>query len=329
MMNSQAGRIVIGYDGSTHSQVALDWAAAEARRRDLPLTVLTVFDQVAAVPITFGGSVWPAMFEKEAIELAEAGARRARTIAMSSEVTAATVCSQVAYGLIKASQEAALLVVGTRGHGEFAGTVLGSVAFAVSAHAHCPVVVVRGEAQQLPGPDRPVVVGVDESAGSQAAVRFAADVAADTGAPLIVASAYLSSASQVWAQATPGLETDGTVSFDSVVRTAATEKASGAIALAQALHPALAVQEVVIDGRAADALATTAKGCGLLVVGSRGRGGFAGLMLGSVSHEVIHSAPCPAACPSVSSVRKRSTARQCSRPGRITATAVVACPRTA
>ena len=293
-MTSPAGRIVVGYDGSSHSNAALDWAAREARRRDLPLTVLSVFDQVAAVPTPFGGSVWPAMFQHEAVELAEAGAERARKTAEPIEVSAVTVNSQPAYGLIENSREASLLVVGTRGHGELAGMFLGSVAFAVSAHAHCPVVVVRGDAE-LPGPDRPVLVGVDGSAGSQAAVRFAADVAATTGATLIVASAYLSSASQVWAQATPGLENDGTISFDSVVHAAAAERTADAIRLAQALHPALAVHEVVIDGRAADAMIATAKGCGLLVVGSRGRGGFTGLMLGSVSHEVIHAAPCPVA----------------------------------
>jgi nucleotide-binding universal stress UspA family protein len=294
-MKSQAGRIVVGHDGSEHSLAALDWAAAQAQQRDLPLTVLTVFDQMGISSTAFGGPIWPAMFRDQAVEIAHDGGLRARKIAPTIDIDTVTVLAQVAHGLIEGCRDAALLVIGTRGHGEVAGALLGSVAFAVSAHAHCPVVVVRGDSSQLPGPGRAVVVGVDGSTGSSEAVQYAAGVAANSGAVLIVAAAYQSSASQVWAETTGGLESGGAATFDSLVRTDAEAKTAKAVKLALELHPELKVQERVIDARAVDAIVATAKGCGLLVLGSRGHGGFAGLMLGSVSHQLIHSAPCPVA----------------------------------
>jgi nucleotide-binding universal stress UspA family protein len=295
-MASQAGRVVVGYDGSAQSAIALDWAAAEAQRRGLPLTVLNAADLVGLFPGTTVQSPWPELFEKESVQIATKGARRARKIAPSIDVTAVTAFTRVAQALIESSDQAALLVVGTRGHGGLAGAMLGSVAFAVSAHAHCPVVVVRGLSGELPGPARPVAVGVDGSAGSDAAVRFAADVASDSRAPLAIATAYLSISSQVWAEAAyAGLEAGGTHSFDSIARGAAEELTTTAADLARKAHPELEIREQVFEGSTEAALASAAQGCGLLVVGSRGHGGFVGLLLGSVSHEMIHSAPCPVA----------------------------------
>ena len=164
------------------------------------------------------------------------------------------------------------------------------MAFAVSAHAHCPVVVVRGEPVH-PGPSRPVVVGVDGSPGSDEALRYGTDVAAAAHAPLIVVSAYRTLTSEAWAEAYVYLEEQGGPDFDTMAR----KSASAGARIGREAYPGLDITERVVEGLPAQALVKAADQAGLLVVGSRGHGGFARLMLGSVSHALIHSAPCPVA----------------------------------
>jgi nucleotide-binding universal stress UspA family protein/phosphohistidine swiveling domain-containing protein len=292
--DGQAGRVVVGYDGSADSCAALDWASAEAQRRGLPLTVLNVVDYLGQLPGTLPTVPMRSRVERaaghSAEQIAAEGVHRARKNAGSIDIAALTHVSRVAYSLIENSRAAALLVVGTRGHNRLTGTILGSVAFTVSAHAVCPVVVVRGDSANLPGPHRPVVVGVDGSPGSDAAVRFAAASAAAADAPLVVVSGYQTLSAQVWVE--PDLPTR---SFDSAARQAAEIAVEAAELIATADHPDLQVQRRVVQRAVAEALTVTASGAGLLVVGSCGRGGFAGLQLGAVSHAVIHSAPCPVA----------------------------------
>jgi nucleotide-binding universal stress UspA family protein len=292
IMKSQAGRIVVGYDGSDHSEAALKWAAAEAERRGRPLTVLHVLDYLGWIPSPMGPFGWPEVEDERVVRIAQSGADRARRMADLIDVSAITRVAQVPGTLIEFSRDAELLVVGTRGHGELAGAVLGSVAFAVSAHAQCPVVVVRGEAA-LPGPGRPVVVGVDGSARSDEAVRYAADVAAAARAPLTVVSAYRTLTSEAWAEAYPYLEAEGRPEFDTAARRSAATAASTGARTARDAYPGLDITERVVEGLPATVLANAADRAGLLVVGSRGHGGFTGLVLGSVSHALIHCAPCP------------------------------------
>ena len=291
-MKSQVGRIVVGYDGSDHALAALRWATAEAGRRGRALTVLHVLDYLGFIPSPMGPFAWPDLEDEKVTRIAESGAEKARATAGPIDVRAVTRVASVPATLIEFSSEADLLVIGTRGHGELAGAVLGSVAFAVTAHAHCPVVVVRGD-QALPGPQRPVVVGVDGSTGSHEAVRYGADVAAAGPAPLVVVSAYRTLSSQAWAEAYAYLEAQGRPDFDSLARRSAATAATDGARIARSAHPELSVTEHVVEGLPADALARALDPAGLLVVGSRGHGGFAGLLLGSVSHALIHSAPCP------------------------------------
>jgi nucleotide-binding universal stress UspA family protein len=291
-MKSQVGRVVVGYDGSEHSLAALKWAAAEAERRGRPLTVLHVLDYVGLIPSPMGPFGWPDAHDDRVTQVARAGADRARELADLIDVSAVTRIARIPVTLIEFSTDAELLVVGTRGHGELAGAVLGSVAFAVSAHAQCPVVVVRGDSA-LPGPGRPVVVGMDNSPSAVEAVRYAADVAAAAYAPLIVVSAYRTLSSQAWAEAFAVLESDGGPHFDTVAREAAATAAANGARIARAAYPGLDITEQALEGLPARVLARAADSAGLLVVGSRGHGGFTGLMLGSVSHALIHCSPCP------------------------------------
>ena len=291
-MKSQAGRVVVGYDGSEHSLAALKWAAAEAERRGRALTVLHVLDYVGLIPSPMGPFGWPDLDDDTVTQIAREGADRARFQAQLMDVSAVTRVARVPATLIEFSTDAELLVVGTRGHGDLAGAVLGSVAFAVSAHARCPVVVVRGEPVRS-GPDHPVVVGVDGSASSLEAVRYAADLAAAASATLEVVSSYRMPASATWAEAYAPLEANGGPSFETVAREAAHAAATAGVQTARQAYPGLTINEQVVEGIPARVLAQAASTAGLLVVGSRGHGGFTGLMLGSVGHALIHSAHCP------------------------------------
>jgi nucleotide-binding universal stress UspA family protein len=204
--------------------------------------------------------------------------------------------AQVPDSLITASRDAELLVLGLPNHGATTGPVLGSVALDVSAHALCPCVVVRGDSTQQPGPDCPIVVGVDGSPGSDAAVRYAARVAAETEAPLHLIAAYRTQPSRSWSGALrANARGRGEVNLRARARQAAKELTRAARRLGLELYPGLKVTEQVLEGSTVPVLITAAHRAALLVVGSRGLGGFAGRMLGSVSNGAIHDAPCPVA----------------------------------
>ena len=154
-MDILTGRIVVGYDGSPQSCTAVDWAAGEARRRGLPLVVLHAVDYLGLMPNVTGPSGWPAVFADDAAKIAPAGADRARDHVRGIQVTSLTQITGAARALVEASKDAALLVVGTHGRSALPGALSGSVAFAVTGHAHCSVVVVRGDSGRRAGPNRP------------------------------------------------------------------------------------------------------------------------------------------------------------------------------
>jgi nucleotide-binding universal stress UspA family protein len=297
-MESQVGRVVVAYDGSEPSGAAVDWAATEAERSGRSLTVLHVVDYWSLVPGPVVLAPWPDLQASGFARIAREGAGRARRLAGSVEIRALTQTGRVAPTVISVSSAADLIVVGTRGHGELTGMVLGSVAFAVSAHAPGPVVVVRGDSSLRAGPECPVVVGVDGSTGSTAALRYAAHTAARAQAPLIVVTAYR----PLSVQSLPEAMSHGYGGDDPPAPTAqgeghriAAKVAADAAAAARQLHSQLDVRQQVLLGPAVGQLCTIAHRAGLLVVGSRGHGGFAGLRLGSVGHGVIHDSPCPVA----------------------------------
>ena len=293
-MESQAGRIVVGYDGSDHAVRAVLWASAAALRRGSPLTVLYVVDFAS---FAVGGPVgmahwWPDVALESGRTVAEEGAARARSVAGDLDVTAVAEAGSPAGLLVDVSRTADLLVLGTRGHGMIPGMSLGSVAAAVTSSGVCPVVAVPGE-PVLPGPERPVVVGVDGSPSCTAAVTFAAEAARHWSAPLMIASAYDPRGSDAWvdvyARAAvpegPDVTTQARASAEAAVETATD--------MAREQYPDVEVTGAVLAGPPPRALADGARDAGLLVVGTRGRGSFTSLLLGSVSHGVLHAASCP------------------------------------
>jgi len=233
----------------------------------------------------------PATLMNKAHELASEAAMRARKVLDHDDVETQILVGAPAEALIGATRSVQLLAVGNRGRSELASALLGSVSFAAAAYASCPVVVVCEDAL-LVGPQRGVVVGVDGSAAGERALDLAAEVAASAGASLRVICAwdvpFVSPwAHAYWEAASPDADLART-QHDNAVRVA-----TEAAARARSRHRGLSATSEAREGPAAAVLSQASRDAGLVLVGSRGRGGFAGLALGSVSHRVIHSSACP------------------------------------
>ena len=277
---------VVGYDASPGAVVALDWATEEARRRGEPLLVLHAVEPVA-VPIAPNPLPAPPVVAGPGPALVDEAVARATRHLDEGQVSGRVVRASAAAGLVDASRHAVTVVTGCRGRSRLASGLLGSVSYAVTAHAHCPAVVVRGEDPSHPDPEHRVVVGVDGSPTSQRAVQHAAAVAAGAGAPLHVVGVGSITSPESWAyvetSAAGNEHTHGAVTELGPALDRAAE-------LARASHPGLAVETEILFGPAGRVLAQLGAHAGLLVVGSRGHGGFAGLLLGSVSHRLVHEA---------------------------------------
>jgi nucleotide-binding universal stress UspA family protein len=203
-------------------------------------------------------------------------ARPGLSIAGATEVTSPS------RALIEASDDAAILVVGSRGYGRVLGALLGSVAFAVAAQARCPVIVVQDEALESPvGPEHRVVVGTDGSTEAAAAVGFAASRAVTSSAALEIITC------------TGGHQVENVDERE--LQATATHIAEAAAERVRGTHPELIVTTRVDDSTAELALIDASADAGLVVVGTRGRGAFKGMFLGSVSHAVIYGAGCAVA----------------------------------
>jgi nucleotide-binding universal stress UspA family protein len=186
--------------------------------------------------------------------------------------------------LIDASTAAWLVVVGARGHGLLSGMLLGSVSQHLARHAAGPVVVVR----RPHDPQRRVVVGVDGSEGSSAALDFAAVHAVRTGSALVVVHAWHSLANS--AVVGPPFE-HRYAEEEQVAERVVAESVAGL----SETYPDLEVDTETIPVPPGRCLADASQTASLVVVGSRGRGAFAGMLLGSVSQHVLHQAQCPVA----------------------------------
>jgi nucleotide-binding universal stress UspA family protein len=262
-----------------------------AKRRGERLTVLY---SVGAVPIPAAPAFSPVIptetFDETPRAFLDEGVRRASALLGDESVTGTVLQGGASANLVEASRSASLVVTGSRGRGRVEAGLLGSVSYAVTAHAHCPAVVVRGENPEVPGPDHQVVVGVDDSASSERALDAAAEVAEAAGAPLLVVSVGTMHSPESWAYAeTASAGTNHT----HAVTAEAEEAVQRAKDRVSRSHPQLAVETNILFGHAGHVMAELGRDAGLLVVGSRGRGGFTGLLLGSVSHAVIHEADCP------------------------------------
>lgn len=263
--------LVVGIDGSEASLEAVDWAADEAVRHEVPLHL-----------------VHAAAADYEAPDLVAVASERARkgapTVRLSSEV----LHEDAASALVGKGRNAFVLVLGSRGLGDLTGLLLGSVSLAVAAHADCPVVVVRGGVEHRADRFGSVVVGVEDGEGSGTAVEFAFREAHVRRCRLVAVHAW---GVPVGNPGPPGLSG---YALQALQRPPAQVLADALRDPAQQYQDVPASSEVV-ESSARRALLDAASGADLLVVGARRRHGHVGLQLGLVNHAVLHHAPCPIA----------------------------------
>jgi nucleotide-binding universal stress UspA family protein len=185
--------------------------------------------------------------------------------------------------LVDLSKDAEMIVVGSRGRGAFRSGLLGSVSSGLIHHAHCPVAVIHDEDASTPHPARaPVLVGIDGSPASEPATAIAFDEASRRGVDLVALHAW----SDVGAIELPG--------FDwATLKAEQDDILADRLARWQQRYPDVTVNPVVVCDQPARQLVEHSATAQLVVVGSRGRGGFAGMLLGSVSTAVAHAARIP------------------------------------
>jgi len=295
------GPVVVGVDGSQESFRAVDWAVFNARDEGLDLKLVHAYGAGGGATLRMELAAQSAAaghveLAQKTLDLALDYARSAVSDVTASstadtpdagrpvDVTGSLHLGSAAGALREASRSASLVVVGSRGHGGLTGLLLGSVAVPVSAHAVCPVVVVRGAETRGLSADAPVVVGVDGSGEAQAAVGFAMAEAQRHGCPLHAVMAW----DELWIGAP---ELQAPIPTAQELQEDAVRMVSETLAGWADVYPDVRVTRVVERGRPGPVLLREAVGARLVVVGSRGRGGFGGLLLGSTSQTLLHRSP--------------------------------------
>lgn len=257
--------VVVGVDGSSSSDDALVQAAREAQRRRATLRVV----HATGWPVR---PMYAPLDMSPLHRMAHDAAQQARSVAPDVEVTDTVAIGGAVSVLTTESRAADLMVVGSRGAGGFAGMLLGSTAASLVAHCECPVMAVRGQ----PDPTGPVVLGVDGSPHGEEAIEFAFAEAALRGAEILAVHAWLPD------YATAGTGVEGPERLLALAVAGRTER-----------YPDVVVRQEVASGDTREVLIEASKTAQLMVVGARGRGGFTGLLLGSVSQALLHHAHCP------------------------------------
>ena len=281
-MNPQ--EIRVGVDGSPASRTALRWAAIEAVGHNAELVVVHAYDwRVVGARAQIGGSYADEQ-RARAEALVESAVGDARAFAPDVKVSGETVLGAPGKSLVHRSRNDGLTVVGSRGHGGFASLLLGSVSQQVATHALGSVVVVRGRSDIAVGP---IVVGVDGSPAGDYALGVAFDEAVARGAGLVAVRVYLPAHPTRGTNVPPYVE-DPVLRRDNEQRYLVED-----VAPWRDKYPDIPVESVVLKGRAAEVLIGLSSSAQLVVVGTRGHGGFAGLLLGSVGLQLVHHADSP------------------------------------
>jgi len=265
---------LVGYDGSTDADIAVEWATRAAEQAQEPLRVVVVED----VGLTDGPGEWTASYWL-GVELQ---ARSTLTALGIDQPDVRRLRGRPVPVLLERATDASLLVLGSRGHGRVGEMLLGSVSQHLAGHASCPVAVARVA-------DRPnqarIVVGMDGSGAAVRALDFACRRAAKTGEKVV--------AVRGWRVGNVPVDKRGNVpvslSTDLLERE---RELSSWTSPVRASYPEVAIHEEVITVAAARAVVDASADASVVVVGSRGRNAVTGLLLGSTSHEVLHRAHC-------------------------------------
>lgn len=289
-MTDRHPRVIVGVDGSEGSIEALRWAAHEAARRGVSLHVMTC----AQLPVTveagmvgggsFAGTSMDAVVDEQE-RVNQRAVDLARSFGLDVEVTGETVLGAPGYALVSASHADDIVVTGATSHPGRMSDLLGSVATVVTHRAKGAAVVVHGTCpkdQSL----RRIVVGVDGSSSSDEALLWAAEEAIRSSAELVLVHG--------WTYPYAGTKSAASEPRDEMRRDAMRVLEAGTLRAAQ-VAPSVSTQAIISEEAPAKAILDAAVGSDLVVVGSRGRGGFASLVLGSVSRTVLQHSPCPVA----------------------------------
>ncbi|AKK27326.1 universal stress protein [Mycobacterium sp. EPa45] len=279
--------IVVGVDGSTAARTAVRWAAREAATRNETLTVVTVVNPtmgttIRGIPVMSDSYLqWQEEEARKALIEALKTVEESTQHAESVEVTTEMLTGPAAPTLVAMSENADMVVVGSRGHGTITRVLLGSVSTTLIHHAHCPVAVIPHDPLKVPAL-APVVVGIDGSPASEAATAIAFDEASRRGVELV--------ALHVWSDTKMlGFR----VPDWSIVQSEAVELLAERLAGWRERYPDVTVCRVVACDEPARQLVEQSRSAQLVVVGSHGRGGVMTRLLGSVSTAVVHAAEVP------------------------------------
>lgn len=283
--------VVVAVDGSEASQNAVRWAANTANKRGVPLRLAASYTMPQFLYAE--GMVPPQeLFDElqsETMDMIEAARVVAHEVAPDIKIGYVIAEGSPIDMLLDMSSDVTMIVMGSRGLGGLSGMVMGSVSAAVVSHADCPVVVVRSD-NHVTETNKygPVVVGVDGSDVSQRATEFAFEEAQARGAKLVAIHTWMDMQVQASLAGLAAAQQEWEI----------IEKEQ-TILLKDRLQPLLErfpdveVEMVITRDRPVRALEDCAHNAQLLVVGSHGRGGFRGMLLGSTSRALLQSAPCP------------------------------------
>ena len=285
--NSTKYGILVAVDGSAESDAAVSWAAREASMRHEPVTLMHVVQPVVVKwPVSAGQSTvaeWQEDNARHAIDQGRKSISAAVDVELPPDVRTEVVYSHPVDALVDASTEARMIVVGSHGRGAGGRLLWGSVSRGVVEHAHCPVAVVHSDHPSDPvDPTAPVLLGVDGSPASEAATAWAFDEASRRGVALVALHAW----SDVGVFPILGMDWR-------------TYQGEGEELLAERLagwqerYPDVQITRRLVCDTPARWLIEESQHAQLVVVGCHGRGGFAGMHLGSVAAAVAQSAKAP------------------------------------
>lgn len=283
--------VVVAVDGSDAAKNAVRWAANTAAKRGVPLRLVSTYSMPQFLYAE--GMVPPQeLYDEltaETMEVIEKSRLVAEEVAPGLQIGYTIAEGAPIDMLLEISDEVTMIVMGSRGLGGLSSMVMGSVSAAVVSHAHCPVVVVR-EDNHVTETNKygPVVVGVDGSEISQRATEFAFAEAQARGAKLLAIHTWMDMQVQASLAGLAAAQREWTV----------VEKEQTALLQERLLpfvqrYPDVEVEMIITRDRPIRALVDASTDAQLLVVGSHGRGGFRGMLLGSTSRALLQSAPCP------------------------------------
>jgi nucleotide-binding universal stress UspA family protein len=279
--------ILVGVDGSPAAKYAVDWAARDAAMRNVRLTLVHTVEPIGPTlppiqaPAAFAR--WQVEHGQKILDDAVEIARRSTPDGGPAKIESELLFSPVVPTLVDLAKEAQMVVVGSRGRRPFTRSLLGSVSSSLIRHAYCPVAIIHDEDPLMPHPaEAPVLVGIDGSSVSELATAIAFQEASWRGVELV--------ALHVWSD----VEVNDFPAIDwPAMKPAAEEILAERLAGWQERYPDVTVRRMVECDHPTYHLIKQSESAQLVVIGSHGRGGFAGMLLGSVSVALAHSARMP------------------------------------